>query len=135
MKRVLRFTLAFLWLTIGYWIFSFVLQFALMLLPFTGSGSISTSTSNGVHTVDFYGGPGDAVLVLVTESGDHKVTFPDSHPGSSSSSTSMAWDNGYLQLILVVLFALVSLPILSRLLRHTPNTALEPTAAAPSVCD
>jgi hypothetical protein len=136
MNRVLRFALAFLWLTVGYWIFSFVLQFALLLLPFAGSGSISTSTSDGVHTVDFVGAAGDAVLVFVTESGDHKVTFPESRPGGSSSSTTMTWGNAYLELFLVVVFALVSLPILSRLLRHTPdNTALGSTATVPSASD
>ena len=97
MKRPLRLTLAFLWLTVGYWIFSFVLQFALILLPFAHSGSgISTSTSNGVHTVHFSGAPGDAVLVLVTQSGDHHVTIPARDVVASSSSTTMAWANAYL---------------------------------------
>jgi len=119
MKRPLRLTLAFLWLTVGYWVFSFALQFVLLLLPFAHSGSgISTSTSNGIHTVHFSGAPGDAVLVLVTQSGDHNVTVPARDVPISSSSTTMAWANGYLQLFLVVLFALVSLPILSRLLRY-----------------
>lgn len=120
MKRPLRLTLAFLWLTVGYWVFSFSLQFVLLLLPFAHSGSgISTSTSNGIHTVHFSGAPGDAVLVLMTQSGDPKVTVPARDvPISSSSSTTMAWANGYLQLFLVALFALVSVPILSRLLRY-----------------
>ena len=122
MKRRFRLTLAFLWLTVGYWIFSFVLQFALILLPFAHSGSgISTSTSNGIHNVHFSGAPGDAVLVFVTQDGGHgghNVAIPARDVPISSSSTTMAWANGYLQLFLVVLFALVSLPILSRLLRY-----------------
>lgn len=120
MKRPLRVTLAFLWLTIGYWIFSFVLQFALILSPFAHSGSgISTSSARGANTVHFSGAPGDAVLVFVTQHGDHDVTFPTTHDAVTSSSSAMAWANAYLQLLLVAMYALVSLPLLSRLLR--PN--------------
>ena len=122
MKRSLRLTLAFLWLTVGYWILSLVLQFALILLPFAHSDSgISTSTSNGVHTVHFSGAPGDAVLVLVRQSGNHNVTIPATRDVvSSGSSTTMAWANAYLEGLLAVLFALASLPVLSRLLRYDP---------------
>ena len=73
MKRAFR-----LWLTVGYWIISFVLQFALLLLPFAHAGSgilHSGPASNGVHTVQFHGAPGDAVLVFVTQDGERKVTF------------------------------------------------------------
>ena len=119
MKRPLRLTIAFLWLTVGYWVFSFALQFVLLLLPFAHSGSgISTSTSNGIHTIHFSGAPGDAILVLMTQSGDPKVTVPAQQVLVSASSTTMAGTNAYLQLILVVVFALISLPILSRFLRY-----------------
>ena len=120
MKRPLRFTLAFLWLTIGYWTFSFVLMFALILMPFATSGTgISTSSAGGLHTIHFSGTPGDAVLVLVAQKGDHEVTFGSTTDAVTSSSSSMAWANGFLQLFLVMAYTLVSLPILSRLLR--PN--------------
>ena len=121
MKRPLRLTLAFLWLTIGYWMFTFVLQFVLILMPFAHSGSgISTSGGDGVNMVHFSGTPGDAVLVLVSSSGEKDITFPTTRQSTTSShSTSMAWGNAYLQLLLVVAYALVSLPILSRLLRPT----------------
>jgi hypothetical protein len=120
MKRSLRLSLAFLWLTFGYWTISFVLEFALILLPFARSDSgISASTSNGAHTVHFSGAPGDAVLVLETQSGYHNVTIPATRDvASSGSGTTMAWANAYLSSFFVVLFALVSLPILSRLLRY-----------------
>jgi hypothetical protein len=132
MKRPLRLTLAFLWLTVGYWIFSFVLQYALILMPFAHSGSgISTSGGDGVNTVHFSGTPGDAVLVLVSSSGEKDINFPSTrHINSSSNSTSMAWGNGLLQLFFVMAYALVSLPILSKLLRREPsNRAMEPTAS------
>jgi hypothetical protein len=125
MKRPLRLTLAFLWLTIGYWIFSFVLQFALILMPFTHGGSgISTSTQPGLYKVQFSGTPGDAVLVLASHTGDYTVDFPATQPSGSSSSTAIAWGNGFLQLFLVVAYALVSLPILSRLLRREPSNQI-----------
>jgi hypothetical protein len=129
MKRTFRLMLAFLWLTVGYWTLSFVLQFALLLLPFahTGSGILhSGPASNGVHTVQFHGAPGDAVLVFVTQDGEKKVTFSAKPPTVSSFSTTMAWDNAYSDCFLVGLFALISLPILSRLLRRAPNESAPP---------
>ncbi len=129
MKQAFRLILAFLWLTVGYWTFSFVLQFALLLLPFahTGSGILhSGPASNGVRTVQFHGAPGDAVLVFVTQDGEKRVTFSAKPPAVSSFTTRMAWDNAYSECFLVGLFALISLPILSRLLRRPPNESAPP---------
>ena len=125
--------LVFLWLTVPIWTCSFLLQFALLAMPFAQyahrNGGILTrpgSASNGVHTVSFSGAPGDAVMVLVTKTGDYSVAFPATRDYSHGSTTTMAWDNAYSALFQVGLFALISLPILSRLLRRAPNKCASP---------
>lgn len=115
MKRPLRLMFAFLWLTFGYWIIGPLLRIAVLLLPFVQGGSgISVSSAENYHTVRFSGSPGDAVLVLVRQSGDNTITFPARVTDSSSNISSV---NLYDELAVTVLFAVISIPMLSRLLR------------------
>jgi len=109
--------LAFLWLTFGYWILSTWLQIVLVLLPFAGPGSgLSVGSTDGYHTVNFSGSPGDAVLVVVTKSGPQELTFAESGQGQASS-TAMSQVNTFAGLIISVLYAALSLPVLAKLLR------------------
>jgi hypothetical protein len=130
MRRPLRLAMAFLWLTVGYWTCSFVLHFAILLLPFARTGNgVSMSSGAGVHYLRFSGAPGDTVLAFVTESGDHGLSFSSTPSSGSSSGSRMEWANGYFELFVTAFFALISLPILTRLLRaKSPNQAMQRTA-------
>jgi hypothetical protein len=119
MKRPLRLMFAFLWLTFGYWIVGPVLHLVVALLPFAQGGSgISVSSEERFHKVQFSGSPGDAVLVVVKQTGDNTVKFPAHITGSSSDISSV---NLYAELTVAVLFAVISIPVLSRLLRSDAN--------------
>lgn len=116
MPRSLKILLSFLWLTFGYWILSVWLQIILMLLPFAAPGTgISVHSADGYHTVNFSGSPGDAVLVLVTKAGHREFTFGESAQ-SSASSSAMIQLNTLFGLIITVLYAAISLPVLTKLL-------------------
>lgn len=117
MSRPLKILLSFLWLTFGYWILSIWLQIILMLLPFAASGTgISVHSADGYHTVNFSGSPGDAVLVVVTKSGPREVTFSGSTQ-SFASSSAMMQVNIFSGLIIPLLYAAISIPVLGKLLR------------------
>jgi hypothetical protein len=121
MKRPLRLMFAFLWLTFGYWIIGPLLHLIVAFLPFAQGGSgISVSSEGNYHKVQFSGSPGDAVLVLVKQTGDNTVEFPAHVTGSSSDIASV---NLYAELVVAVLFAVISIPVLSRLLR--PNASAQ----------
>ena len=86
-----RVILAFLWLTIGYWIISFVVPLVLLFLPFAkSSGGISTSMADGVYKIQFSGSPGQIVALLVsTDSGEKQASFsgmPTTVNGSSEKT-------------------------------------------------
>jgi hypothetical protein len=119
-KRVSRGLLAFLWLTVGYGLFSVVVPLVLLFLPFAHSnGGIEVSSEQGVHHVRFPGSPGDVVAVLfVSSSGPKDIAFRTPSDSSLSGSTHMEYSNGLLQLILVALFALISIPVLRRVFRN-----------------
>ena len=126
LSRFLKLALAFLWLTVGYWFFSTIVPFVLMLLPYVGSGGgISMSSEQGVHQLRFSGRPGDLVLVLyVSDAGEKNLTYTTSSKAVRSSSTTYEWSNAIVQLSLVALFAVVTIPLLRRLLRNAePNAA------------
>ena len=107
---------AFLWLTFGYLIIGAFLHFLVDLVPFAQRGSgISVSSEEGFHKVQFSGVPGDALFVFVTQTGDQTVQFPAHVTGSSSDISSV---NAYAELVVAVLFAVISMPVLSRLLRR-----------------
>ena len=115
MKRPLRLMFAFLWLTFGYWVIGAILHFVVALLPLAQGGSgISVSSEENYHKVEFSGAAGDAVFVLVKQTGDNTVKFPAHISGSSSDISSV---NFYAELLVAVLFAIISIPVLSRLLR------------------
>ena len=106
---------AFLWLTFGYWIIGAFLHFIVALVPFAQGGSgISVSSDKHFHKVQFTGSPGDAVFVMVRQSVDNTVEFPAHVSGSSQDISSV---NLYAELAVAVLFAVISIPVLSRLLR------------------
>ena len=119
MHRLLRITLAFLWLTAGYWFYSTILPYALVLLPYVSSdGGISMSSEQGVHQFRFSGRPGDLVLVLyVSDAGEKNLTHTTSSEPVRSSSTMYQWSNVIAQLVFVALFAMISIPLLRLLLR------------------
>ncbi len=119
-RRVIRGLLAFMWLTIGYWFISFLVPFILLFLPYTMSGEgITKSSTGGVHTISFRGTPGDVIALLVTTTpGPKHVTFDPRPDFSSGSATHMQWDNALFQLLPVIVFALLSIPILKRLFRN-----------------
>ena len=75
-----RLILAFLWLTIGYWIISFIVPLLLLFLPFAkSSGGISTFMADGVYKIQFQASPGQIVALLggfSTDTGDKQVSFP-----------------------------------------------------------
>ena len=125
MHRLLRITLAFLWLTAGYWLFSTILPFALVLLPYASSGGgISMSSKQGVHQVRFSGSPGDLVLVVyVSDAGEVNLAHTTSGEPIRASSTMYQWSNVTAQLVFVALFALISIPLLRRLLRNAEPCA------------
>jgi len=135
MKRTSRFILAFLWLTVGYWIISFIVPLVLLFLPFAkSSGGISTSMANGVYKIQFPAGPGQIVALLVsTDTGDKEVSFPDMPTAVRGSSERTQWSSPIFELIVVLVFAAVSIPVLRRLLRERPNQTLQPTAGRSDV--
>jgi hypothetical protein len=112
--------LAFLWLTLGYWVISFIVPFLLLFLPFAGSGGgISESSANGVHRVRFDGQPGDVIAYMyVNQSGPKDETFTTPPVPSHGGSTFFRWANAYTQLALVCIYALISIPVLKRILRN-----------------
>lgn len=126
-----RVILAFLWLTIGYWIISFVVPLVLLFLPFAkSSGGISTSMADGVYKIQFSGSPGQIVALLVsTDSGEKQASFSGMPTAVSGSSEKTQWSSPVFQLIVALFFAAVSIPVLRRLLRDRPNQSLEPTAS------
>ena len=125
MTHLLKLTIAFLWLTVGYWLFSTILPFALLLLPYAGAGGgISMSSAQGVHQVRFSGRPGDLVLVLyVSDAGEKSLAYTTSNEPVRASSTTYQWSNAIVQLTIVALFALISIPLLRRLLRNAEPSA------------
>lgn len=77
---------------------------------------MSVRSADGYHTVNFSGSPGDALLIFVRKSGPQEVTFRESGR-SGTSSTAMAQVNTFGGLIISVLYAVISIPVLGRLLR------------------
>jgi hypothetical protein len=130
-----RVILAFLWLTIGYWIISFIVPLVLLFLPFAkSSGGISTSMANGVYKIQFSGSPGQIVALLVsTDTGEKEVSFPDMPAAVHGSSEQTQWSSPIFELLVALVFAAVSIPVLRRLLRERPNQALQPTAGRSDV--
>jgi hypothetical protein len=135
MKRAWRFTLAFLWLTVGYWIISFIVPLVLLFLPFAkSSGGISTSLADGVYKIQFPGSPGQIIALLVsTDSGEKEVTFPNMPKTMHGSSEHTQWSSPMFELLIALVFAGLSIPILRRLLRNGSNQALQPTAGRSDV--
>jgi len=129
MKRAFRLILAFIWLTLGYWLISFVVPFILLFLPFAKSnGGISYSTSNGVYRVQFPGSPGDVIALLyVTQRGNKDIEIPTNYPFGGGASNQIQWSNGYAELFITITFATISIPILGRILRPRPNQSREAT--------
>ena len=109
-----------MWLTVGYGLFSIVVPLVLLFLPFAHSnGGIEISAEQGVHHVRFPGSPGDVVAVLfVSRPRSKDVAFRTPADSSLSGSTHMQYSNGFLQLLLIGLFALVSIPVLRRVFRN-----------------
>jgi hypothetical protein len=130
MKRPWRYILAFLWLTIGYWIVSFIVPLVLLFLPFAKSGGgISTSLADGVYKIQFPGSPGQIIALLVsTDSGEKKVTFPDMPTDIHGSSDHTQWSSPTYELLIAVVFAGLSIPVLRRLLHNGSNQSMQPTA-------
>ena len=125
-----RVIIAFLWLTIGYWIISFIVPLLLLFLPFAkSSGGISTSMSDGVYKIQFSGSPGQIVALLVsTDTGEKQVSFPGMPTAVHGSSEQTQWSSPIFELFVALVFAAVSIPVLRRLLRERPNQSLQPTA-------
>jgi hypothetical protein len=119
-RRVIRRLVAFLWLTIGYWFISTLVPFILLFLPFaTSGGGIEMSSADGVHHVRFPGAPGDIIAVLYVEQrGPKDITFQGASGPSHGGSSHMQWANAYFQLLPVIIFALLSIPVLKRLFRN-----------------
>ena len=130
MRRTSRFILAFLWLTIGYWIISFIVPLVLLFLPFAkSSGGISTSMADGVYKIQFSGSPGQIIALLVsTDTGDKEVVFPNMPKEVHGSSDRTQWSSAIYELLVTLIFAALSIPILRRLFRERPNHAMERTA-------
>jgi hypothetical protein len=127
-----RGVLAFLWLTFGYWVISFIIPFVLVFLPFAQSGGgISTSDAGGVHHVRFTGSPGDVIAFIYVEAaGPKDVKFTTPTVMSHGGSTFLSWTNAYVQLVLVGLFALISIPVLRRIfrIRTSPDQSSMPSS-------
>jgi len=125
-----RVILAFLWLTIGYWIISFIVPLVLLFLPFAkSSGGISTSMADGVYKIQFSGSPGQIVALLVsTDTGEKQASFPSMPTAVHGSSEQTQWSSAIYELLIALVFAAASIPILRRLLCNRPNQSLEPTA-------
>jgi len=125
-----RVILAFLWLTLGYWIISFIVPLVLLFLPFAkSSGGISTSMADGVYKIQFSASPGQIVALLVsTDTGDKQVSFPGMPTAVHGSSEQTQWSSPIYELLIALIFAAVSIPVLRRLLRQRPNQSLQPTA-------
>jgi hypothetical protein len=119
-RKTVRGLLAFIWLTIGYFFVSFLVPFILVFLPYATSSSEITHTSGGgVHTISFHGTPGDVIVLLVTATpGPKRVMFDSDPEWTSSSSTHMQWASAFFQLLPIVVFALLSIPVLKALFRH-----------------
>jgi hypothetical protein len=130
MKRAWRFVIAFLWLTVGYWIISFIVPLGLLFLPFAkSSGGISTSMADGVYKIQFPASPGQVVALLVsTDTGDKEVSFPGMPTAVHGSSEQTQWASPIYELLIALVFAAVSIPLLRRLLCPRPNQSLQPTA-------
>ena len=125
-----RVILAFLWLTIGYWIISFIVPLVLLFLPFAkSSGGISTSMADGVYKIQFSGSPGQIVALLVsTDTGEKQASFPGMPTAVHGSSEQTQWSSPIYELLIALVFAAASIPILRRLLCNRPNQSLEPIA-------
>jgi hypothetical protein len=125
-----RVILAFLWLTVGYWIISFIVPLVLLFLPFAkSSGGISTSMADGVYKIQFSTSPGQIVALLVsTDTGEKQVSFPGMPTAVHGSSEQTQWSSPIYELLIALIFAAVSIPVLRRLLRQRPNQSLQPTA-------
>ena len=108
---------AFLYLTIGYWFFGFLVPFALAILPIAhSSAGFSMSSAQGVHELRFHGFPGDLILVLyVSDGGTKNLRYTTSSEAVRAISTSSHQTNAYASLISVALFAIISIPILRRI--------------------
>jgi hypothetical protein len=121
-----RVILAFLWLTIGYWIISFIVPLVLLFLPFAeSSGGISTSMADGVCKIQFSGRPGQIVALLT---GEKQASFPGMPTAVHGSSEQTQWSSPIYKLLIALVFAAVSIPVLRWLLCKRPNQLLEPTA-------
>ena len=126
MKRLGRSFLAFTYLTVGYWFFNALFVFLLLVLPFVrhDGGGISHSALQGVHQVTFQGERGTLLLVYVSETGSKSLSFTTAPQATSSSQTYFRFTNLYGELLTVGLFALISIPVLRRLLT-TPAPMLQ----------
>ena len=125
-----RVILAFLWLTVGYWIISFIVPLVLLFLPFAkSSGGICTSMADGVYKIQFSASPGQIVALLVsTDTAEKQVSFPGMPTAVHGSSEQTQWSSPIFELFVALVFAAVSIPVLRRLLRERPNQSLQPTA-------
>ena len=126
MSRLSKIALVFLWLTAGYWLFITIVPLALVLLPYVGSGGgILMSSEQGVHKLQFSGRPGDLILVLyVSDAGEKNLAYTTASGAIRASSRTFQWSNTIVQLAVVAVFALISIPLLRRLLQSA-----EPGAA------
>ena len=85
--------------------------------------------ADGVCKIQFPGSPGQIIALLVsTDTGDKEVTFPNMPNAIHGSSTHTEWSSPIYELLVAVIFAAVSIPILRRLFRERPNQAMQPTA-------
>ena len=125
-----RVILAFLWLSVGYWIISFIVPLVVLFLPFAkSSDGISTSMADGVYKIQFSASPGQIVALLVsTDAGEKQVSFPVMPTAVHGSSEQTQWSSPIYELLIALIFAAVSIPVLRRLLRQRPNQSLQPTA-------
>ena len=88
------------------------------------------SESDGVTHVRFDGAPGDVIFIAaVKSSGSKHMTFEDTNT-THTSSTHMVYDNGIVSLFTNALFAIISIPILRRLLITKSNKNVAEQVAA-----
>ena len=119
MNKSTRNLLAFLYLTVGYFIFSFLLVFVILLLPFAYSGEgISHSEKQGVHQVQFHGSPGLVLLLYATDTGNKNLQYDTTSEAINSSGTDYSrWTSIYWEFFTTAAFALLSIPILKRIFK------------------
>jgi hypothetical protein len=85
--------------------------------------------ADGVYKIQFSDSPGQIVALLgSTDTGEKRVSFPGMPTTVNSSSEQTQWASPIFELIVALVFAAVSIPVLHRLLRDRSNKSLQPTA-------